>query len=263
MHDTPAIRERSPETAKQPAPGGAARGSRVPMLPRMISAAGGTLLALYGLRRRSGPGALAAAAGGALVYSAASDFRTIRGIRENRLGGDGIRLLRSRPIRIQRSVTVNRPREEVFGFWRNLENLPQFMRHLENVRSLDDRRSRWVARLPGGVSRLEWEAEITQERPGELIAWRSLPDSEVLTTGVVRFEDAPGDRGTRVHVSLDYSPPAGAIGEAVARLLNPVNRRMIREDMRRFKSLLEAGEIPTTEGQPSGRVSPEESEAVA
>jgi uncharacterized membrane protein len=116
-----------------------------------------------------------------------------------------------------------------------------------------DQCSHWVARAPRGLTTLEWDAETTEDRENELIAWRSLPDADVDNQGVVRFQDAPDGRGTEVHVSIQYRPLAGAIGDALARLLNPISSQLIKEDLRRFKRLLETGEIPTTEGQPTGR----------
>jgi uncharacterized membrane protein len=163
-----------------------------------------------------------------------------------------------RGIEIERSVTVNKPRDEVYAFWRDLSNLPRFMRHLESVTELDNAsggasggaRSHWVAKAPIQV---EWEAEITAERPGELIGWRSMDGSSVRNAGSVRFKDALGGKGTEVHVYLEYQPVGGPAGAAVAKLMKQVTLQQIRMDMGRFKAILEAGEAPTTEGQTSGR----------
>jgi uncharacterized membrane protein len=127
------------------------------------------------------------------------------------------------------------------------------MRHLESVTSLDSdcRRTRWVAKGPAGIS-IQWEAEVINEEPDRLIAWRSLGGSEVDNAGSVRFIDAPGDRGTIVRVNIDYIPPAGRVGSWVAKLFGKDADQMIRDDLRRFKQLMETGEIPTTEGQPNG-----------
>ncbi len=156
-------------------------------------------------------------------------------------------------IEIERSVTVNKPREEVYAFWRDLANLPRFMRHLESVSEPDGAggaRSHWVAKAPLQV---EWDAEITAERPGELIGWRSVEGSTVRHAGSVRFKDAPGDRGTEVHVYLEYEPVGGLAGAAAAKLMKQVTLEQIRMDLGRFKAMLEADEAPTTEGQTSGR----------
>ncbi len=154
--------------------------------------------------------------------------------------------------KVDLSVTVNRPIDELYSFWRNLENLPDTMRHLKSVESLDGNRSRWVAEGPMGVT-IEWEAETFNEREPELIAWRSLPGSQVDTTGSIRFKELENGRGTAVTVSLKYDPPGGKVGSAIAWLMGGDAEQQIDEDLRRFKSRLEAGEIPTIEGQSSGR----------
>lgn len=151
---------------------------------------------------------------------------------------------------IEASVTINRPAEELYRFWRQLENLPRFMRHLESVQEIGDRRSHWVAKSPVGGMRVEWEAEIVDEREGRFLSWRSLPGSRVHNAGSVVFE-SDGDRGTIVRVQMEATP--AGLGGAVGRLLAPVTERQVHEDIRRFKSLIETGEIPTTEGQPVGR----------
>src|SRR5205085_1734457 len=148
--------------------------------------------------------------------------------------------------------TVLRSAEELYRAWRRFENLPHFMENLESVRTLDERRSRWTARGPFG-KRFTWDAEIITDRPGEVIAWRSLPGSAVDTAGSVHFEAAPGDRGTVVRVRLKYDPPTGRAGAALARLFQAAPEQQIREDLRRFKQLMEAGEIPTVVGQTSCR----------
>jgi uncharacterized membrane protein len=140
----------------------------------------------------------------------------------------------------------------VYQFWRNLENLPRFMKHLKEVRALDAKRSHWVANAPLGTS-VEWDAEIIMEQTDELIAWRSLPDAQVPNAGTVRFRALPAGRGTEVIVILEYMPPAGAIGAAVAKLFSEEPSQQIEGDLRRLRSVLEAGEIPTVNGQPSGR----------
>jgi uncharacterized membrane protein len=158
----------------------------------------------------------------------------------------------SQAVEIVQSVTVMRPREEVYAFWRDLENLPRFMAHIASVETLSEGRSRWVAAGPGLAPDLEWEAEIVQENPGRVLAWQSLPESDIDHSGHVRFIDAPHG-GTEVHARIAYRPPAGTVGAAVARALDPILGQLIKEDIRRFKHLAEAGEIPTIDGQSSGR----------
>jgi uncharacterized membrane protein len=157
----------------------------------------------------------------------------------------------SKSIQVERAVTVNRPPNEVFQFWRNFENLPQFMNHLEEVQVMDNMRSHWVAKGPL-ESRVVWDAEITEERENEFIAWQSLPGAQVPNSGSVTFRPAPDGRGTEVHVLMEYNPPAGAIGAMVAKLFGEEPNTQVREDLRRFKQVMETGEVPTTEGQSRG-----------
>lgn len=149
-------------------------------------------------------------------------------------------------VRVEKVATINRPIHEVYQFWRNFENLPRFMRHLESVEVLDGRRSRWRAKAPAGMT-VEWEAEILQDREQEWIAWRSLEGSQVPNSGSVRFTPAPGGRGTEVRVQLQYSPPAGRVGRLVAKLFGEEPELQVREDLRRFKQLMETGEIPVSD----------------
>src|SRR5262245_2267650 len=152
-------------------------------------------------------------------------------------------------IHVEEAVTVSRPPYEVFRFWRNFENLPRFMNHLRAVSQREAGISHWVARGPAGMN-VEWDARIINEIDGRLIAWQSLEGSEVSTAGSVNFRETP--RGTEVRVHLQYSPPAGKLGAAVARILGEEPTVQIHDDLRRFKQLIETGEIPTTTGQPAG-----------
>jgi uncharacterized membrane protein len=161
----------------------------------------------------------------------------------------------ARGIEVQRSVTVNRPRDELYRIWRNFENLPRFMTHLQRVdvdESTGGKRSHWVAKGPLGRP-VEWDSEVTEERENEFIGWRSLPGSIVESQGSVLFADAPGDRGTIVQVVMQYHPPAGSMGAAFAKLFGEEPGTQVREDLRHFKQIMETGEIPSVEGQPSGR----------
>jgi uncharacterized membrane protein len=146
------------------------------------------------------------------------------------------------PIHVKEAITINRPRNEVYGFWHNFENLPRFMAHLESVQVLDERRSRWKAKAPAGTT-VEWEAETVEDRPNELIAWRSLPDSTVPNSGSVQFRDAPGGRGTEVLVELGYQPPGGKIGALIAKLFGEEPAQQVKGDLRRFKQVMEIGEV--------------------
>lgn len=148
----------------------------------------------------------------------------------------------ARGVHVIRAITVNRPPEEVYAFWRNLENLPRFMAHLQEVSVLDDRRSHWKADAPAGRS-VEWDAEIIEDRPSEILAWRSLDGSDVPNRGSVRFSPAPGDRGTEVRVELRYDPPGGGLGAMVAKLFGEEPGQQVDGDLRRFKQVMEVGEV--------------------
>jgi uncharacterized membrane protein len=152
-------------------------------------------------------------------------------------------------IHVEEAVTVNKPLPEVFRFWRNFENFPTFMHHLKSVSQREAGISHWVARGPAGLD-VEWDARIINEIDGRLIAWQSLEGSRVSTAGSVNFRETP--RGSEVRVNLQYNPPAGKLGAAFAWLFGREPSIQIREDLRRFKQLIETGEIPTTHGQPVG-----------
>jgi uncharacterized membrane protein len=155
---------------------------------------------------------------------------------------------------VETSVTIERSREDLYAFWHNFEYLPRFMDHLKSVTVLPNNMSHWVAKGPGGTS-VEWDAEIVAERPNELIAWRSVIGSSVDNSGSVKFDPAPGGRGTIVRLSMDYHPPAGKLGSMVAKLFGDAPEIQVPLSLRRFKQLMETGEILTTEGQPAGRTS--------
>jgi uncharacterized membrane protein len=158
-------------------------------------------------------------------------------------------------IKVKRAITVNKPRQELFRIWRNLENLPRFMMHLQRVdvdESTGGKRSHWVAKAPLGRE-IEWDAEIIAEQENEHLAWKSLPGSVVESIGSVQFSDAPGGRGTIVNVAMQYRPPTGSMGAAFAKLLGEEPGQQIREDLYHFKQMMETGEMASVEGQPSGR----------
>jgi uncharacterized membrane protein len=156
--------------------------------------------------------------------------------------GVGGRGPQDRAIHVLRAITINRPREEVYGFWRNFENLPRFMEHLESVEVLDGQRSHWKAKAPAGTT-VEWDAETIEDRPNELIAWRALQNADVANSGSVRFKDAPGGRGTEVIVELRYQPPGGKLGAIIAKLFGEEPTQQVASDLRRLKQVLEVGEV--------------------
>ncbi len=200
---------------------------------RLISAAGGGALAICGLKRGGFRGLLMTIAGGALIYRGATGhcslYRTLsvstakrKGLRASVKHGAG--------IKVEKSVTINKPVEELFRFWHNFENLPRFLNNLEAVRAIgghSGRLSHWVARLPAGM-KVEWDAEIINETPNELIAWRSLEGAPVPNAGSVRFERATNGQGAEVKVALEYAPPVGKIGSLVAKLLGADPERRVR-----------------------------------
>jgi len=212
---------------------------------RLLTVLGGTALLAWGVRRRGPTGIAVAVLGAGLAARGATGHCPgYAALGVNRAHGP------VGPVLIERSVTINRPAVEVYGFWRNLENLPRFMRHLEAVRDLGGGRSHWVARLAGQT--LEWDAEIVTDQT-HLIGWESLDGASIENAGSVRFETAPGGRGTEVKLTLAYRPPGGIVGKAAGELLSRVTAKTIKEDLRDLKRILEAGEIPTISGQPSGR----------
>jgi uncharacterized membrane protein len=222
---------------------------------RWASLLGGGALALFGLSRGSLGGLGLAALGSALVYRGASGHCPMYGslgVSTAERRGPATVIPAGHGVKVEQSVTIDRPREDLFRLWRNFDYLPHVMSHLESVAISGPDRSHWVARGPLGA-RFEWDAEVYTERPGEMISWRSLPGSQVDTTGSVHFTAAPGGRGTEVKVVLKYDPPAGKTGAAIAGLFGQAPGQEIKDDLCRFKQLMETGEIPTTEGQPRGR----------
>jgi len=217
---------------------------------RVLSLVGGGLLTLYGLSRRSPAGILLLGLGGYLAYRGVTGHDPVfRAIGLDRSGAGS----QPAPVVITETLTVNKPSEELYAFWRDFEHLPQFMKHVKSVRHLDERTSMWEAGLPKSSRTIKWRAEVIDEKPGEYIRWRSLDRSDVYNAGEVRFRQLSHGRGTEVKARIEYRPPAGRAGGAVAGLLNPIFAMLVKEDIRRFKNLMEAGEIPTTHGQPAGR----------
>lgn len=154
-------------------------------------------------------------------------------------------------IAVRQSVTIARPAQDLYAFWRDFANLPRIMRHLKSVEVLSGDRSHWVAKGPMNTS-VEWDAIITEDTPGRRIAWRSLEDAEVPNEGWVEFNRAPAGQGTEVQVSLSYDPPLGPIGKAVAWLFGEEPNQQVREDLQRFQQLMETGEAASIDDQPSG-----------
>ena len=149
-------------------------------------------------------------------------------------------------VNIKTTLIVNKPKDEVYKFWRSLDNLPLFMKHLKSVIKIDDKRSRWEVNVPGNVTSVNWEAEIVKDEEGQLISWNSLPGATIENAGKVEFKDALGHQGTELRVVITYKPPAGKIGGGLAWLLHPLFKKMIEKDVSNFKQYIETGKLETS-----------------
>jgi len=223
---------------------------------RIASIVAGGALAAWALKRRDLMSVWLGAIGGALlergvtghchVYEALGIDSTDVGEPVQQHGPNAV-IDASSARRVEHAVTIyGRSPAELYAFWRDVENLPRIMEHLESVEPLDATRSRWTVKAPAGRT-VEWEAEVYNEVPDQIIAWRTLHDADVKHAGSVHFEPAPGGRGTEVRVIVEYEPPAGALGAAVAKLFGEEPDGQIREDLRRFKQLMETGELAVSE----------------
>jgi uncharacterized membrane protein len=178
---------------------------------------------------------LVAGAGGYLVFRGATGYCPVYNFVDRQRSQ-----IKNSNVNIRTSVFINKPRQEVYDFWRNLENLPLFMTHLKSVKQLDGKRSHWESNLPGNLSSISWEAEIVSDNPGSVIGWRSIVGSEIDNAGKVEFADAADGQGTVVQVVISYLPPKGGfIKSKIADLLSPVFERMVRNDINNFKHYIE------------------------
>jgi len=232
-------------------------GINVGGLERLACAIAGGALGVFGLRRRSAGGLILTVAGAALLYRGGTGYcnayqalgiTTAKASDHN--AGEHDREV-ARDVHVEKSIIIDKSPEELYTFWRQFENLPRFMDHLESVNSVGLNRWHWVAKGPVGT-RPEWDAEIYNEKPNELIAWRSL-DGTVTNAGSVHFAPATGERGTQVKVVLNYNAPGGRVSALLAKLFGQEPGQMIEGDLRRLKQILETGEIASVQGQPSGR----------
>jgi uncharacterized membrane protein len=243
-------------------------------IERLLSVAAGGALAAYGLRRRDWGGLAAGVVGGMLVERGVSghcmvyDAAGLTSAADEggrfamphheegglvRQHGGSATVDAKKAKRVMQTFTIfGRMPGELYDYWRRLENLPRILQHLESVKELDTRRSHWVAKAPAGQT-VEWDAEIINDVPGEVIAWRSLPGASVPNAGAVTFREAPAGRGTEIKVNLEYEPPLGRLGVAVARLFGEEPSVQVREDLRRYKALMEAGEIPVSYNPGQGK----------
>ncbi|KAM3093423.1 SRPBCC family protein [Phormidesmis sp. 146-35] len=211
---------------------------------RWASIIGGSAMVLSGLSQRSLRGVLTAIAGGTLAYHGAKADKSL-----TEKVGDAVGANKS--IKVEKTVTIKKSAEELYNYWHDFENLPNFMKHVESVKVIDLRRSHWVAKAPMGQT-VEWDADIINDQPNQLIAWASIDGADIENSGFVRFTPAPGDRGTEVKVVMEYDIPGGMVTAALAKLFGEEPEQQIGDELRRFKQLMEAGEIATTEGQPRG-----------
>jgi uncharacterized membrane protein len=228
---------------------------------RIASAIGGGLLASIGLKKRTPAGIALAVLGGDLLrrgitghcyaYEALGIHTADKG-----QGAATTSVPHGTGMRVDKSITIARPPQEVYTFWHDLNNLARFMTNVESVTDLGAGKSHWVVKGPAG-RKIEWDAIIHNEEEGRMIAWRTLEGAAVQHAGSVWFKEAPAGRGTEVKVELQYNPPAGMIGAAIAQLWGKDPGQQISEDLHRLKQILEAGEIATTEGQPRGKQSHE------
>jgi uncharacterized membrane protein len=225
-------------------------------LDRFLSAIGGAALFAYGKRRESWDKVFFLAMAGSLLHRAATGhcaiYEMLKIDTSESNGSDLASLRHGRGLKIEKSVTVAKSPEELFRYWRNFENLPRFMKHLESVQ-VQDHTSHWVVKAPAGKT-VEWDAEIHNEVENELIAWRSLENADINNAGSVSFRKAPGGRGTEIKVVIYYEPPGVILGAKIAKLWGEEPELQLEDSLRSFKQLMEAGEIANTLGQPSGSV---------
>jgi uncharacterized membrane protein len=232
-------------------------------IERVACAVAGSALTVYGLRRRSIGGLALSIAGAALLHRGSTGHcNAYEALGINTSNDRDKEVPVARDVHVEKSIIIDKTPEELYSFWRQFENLPRFMKHLESVRNLGFNRWHWVAKGPAGTN-VEWDAEIYNEKPNEMIAWRSLEGADVTNAGSVHFEPAIGERGTQVKVILNYNAPAGKISALLAKLFGREPGQMIDEDLRRLKQVLETGEIATVEGQPSERDEGSRSRATA
>jgi uncharacterized membrane protein len=229
----------------------AARQTNVHEVERWASVLGGTALTLFGASRRSPGGTALALLGGYFVYRGATGhcpaYQALgAGTADTRRSARAT-VQASRAVKVCKSITINRPADELYHFWHAFENLPRITDHLESVTALGPGRWHWVAKAPGG-QRVEWDAEVINDQAGELIAWQSLPGSQIPNAGSVQFKPAPGGRGTVVTLKFDYHPPAGGLAHTLTKLSGENPEHQVEDALHRFKQLMEAGEIATTQG---------------
>ncbi len=234
---------------------GARHTPNVASAERIASGVAGLALAVLAATKGKSPQARAAlaSAGGYLIYRGVTGhcpgYAVLRtGTLSTGIDSPTAVIPHGQGIKVEKVVTVNRSASELYDFWRNFDNLPRFMAHLEDVTVQDDLRSHWTAKAPFGKT-VEWDAEIINEVPGEMIAWRSTEKADIPNAGSVWFKTLPAGRGTEVKVSLEYNPPAGVLGMTIAKLFGEEPSQQVADDLLHFKNLTETGETPTDDNK--------------
>jgi uncharacterized membrane protein len=218
------------------------KNNKVPTESRILYGIAGGALLLFGISRRSRLGGPLALVGADLLTYGATGHHLYQalGVTGGHAGkGAGTRIPHQLGVQVQRSVHVNAPPEKAYEFVRDLENLPRFLEHVKNVSKTDAKRSHWVVKAPAGAQ-VEWDAEIINDQPGELIAWRSINNPDIDSAGSIRFERAVREPGTVIRVSMQYLPPAGILGATVAKLFGEEPERQLKDDLGRLKMALES-----------------------
>lgn len=199
----------------------------------------GNFLSSLNLNKNYLLGLAGVVAGGALVYTGVK-----KGLSFSKKGGE---------IKLNTRQTIRRSRKELYAYWRNLENLPNFMSHIKEIEEIDERRSKWTAKIPGGLGTIDWEAVIEQDHENEYISWRSIAGSDIQNSGEVRFKDASGGKGTIVETTITYQPPAGKVGDYAAKLFNSSFEKTVKNDLKQFKEHMEEGGEGKRRGEPAGK----------
>lgn len=224
---------------------------------RTFSLLGGAALVILALSRRSVLSIPALVGGLGLLYQGATGKSPLNdALNRNsavRTNPAQVSVPHQQGIHVVRSVTIDRPVEDLYNFWRDPANLPQVMGYVESVQPLGDNRTHWTIKLPVGSGKVEFDSEVYTDTPNEVISWRSLPGSQIENAGSVRFKPAPAGRGTEVHLTVEFVPPGGPLAQAALKLFGDIPNQYFAQYLREFKQVMETGEKATTEGQTSGR----------
>lgn len=242
---------------------GASGRTNVHVAERIASGLAGAALATFAVARKRSPlGAAIAAAGTYLIYRGVTGrcaaYSALRTGTAHDTDSETAAIPHGQGVRVEQCVTINKSAHELFTFWRNFENLPRFMAHLESVTVHDSNRSHWAAKAPFGKT-VEWDAEVVNETPDQMIAWRSAEGADIPNAGSVWFKPAENGQGTEVRVSLEYNPPAGLLGAAVARIWGEEPSQQVTDDLNHFKNIMEGVESPPAGGKSRSSGKPKKS----